>query len=195
MKWRWFQSHWKHHPNYKQWIDKAHNAVEALWLQYKTSDTTTAASTTTAAIADESDSDDDSIAELDQLEQYERERRLKSTTMSVNDSPIPYWIGKLPVWSQLAQMALDIYSTPACSDEPERVFSMPGNVLNPRRPCLGADTVQELLCLRSWEQSGIITLRATDYQQAIISTEGVSINDELALDSTVDLTIEGDSDS
>jgi hypothetical protein len=46
-------------------------------------------------------------------------------------------------------MALDIYCTPPMSDEPERVFSIASNTLNPRRRVITEDTVQELLCLRS----------------------------------------------
>jgi hypothetical protein len=45
-------------------------------------------------------------------------------------------------------MALDIYTTLACSNEPERVFSIAGNIINPRRRVMTADKVQELLCLR-----------------------------------------------
>jgi hypothetical protein len=46
-------------------------------------------------------------------------------------------------------MALDIYATPAMSDEPERVFSMAGNVLTLRRRCLTDYAVEQILCLRS----------------------------------------------
>jgi hypothetical protein len=182
MKWRWFHSHWKDHPNCKLWIEQAHKAVEDLWSQYKADTSNVAVS---PGPTDESDSDDDSVGTYDQLEQYVHEPRLRSSTMSIGDSPIPYWISKLPVWPQLAQMSLDIYSTPACSDEPERVFSMAGNVLNPRRRCLTGDTVQELLCLRSWERSGIIKLQATDYEEAVASADGASIDLDLYEDELI----------
>jgi hypothetical protein len=55
-------------------------------------------------------------------------------------------------------MALDIYSTPACSDEPERVFSMAGNLLSPRRRQLKGESIEQILCLRSWQASGLISL-------------------------------------
>ena len=74
------------------------------------------------------------------------------------DLPIPYWLGKLKQWPQLAQMALDVYSTPAISDELERVFSIAGSVLAVRRRRLTSDAVHWLLCLRSWQRSEIITL-------------------------------------
>ena len=77
--------------------------------------------------------------ELDQLQMYEQEAPTEDP--KTFDSPIPYWIGKLKQWPQLAQMALDVYSTPAMSDEPERVFSIAGNVLSVRRRRLTSDAV------------------------------------------------------
>jgi hypothetical protein len=55
-------------------------------------------------------------------------------------------------------MAFDIYPTPAMSDEPERVFGIDGNTLNPRRRCLTGAVVQQLLCLRNWQKSGVVSL-------------------------------------
>jgi hypothetical protein len=45
------------------------------------------------------------------------------------------------VWPQLAKIALNIYSTPPMSDEPERVFNEGGNLLVPRRRQLSGDHV------------------------------------------------------
>jgi hypothetical protein len=78
------------------------------------------------------------------MELYLREGQ--PPTISSIDSPIPYWTSKASIWPQLAQLALDMFSTPAMSDEPERVFSMAGNTLSPRRRRLNGDTVQEVLC-------------------------------------------------
>lgn len=108
----------------------------------------------------------------DQLLQYTAER--ESSDLSAYDSPLPYWINKRRQWPQLAQMAFDIYSTPAMSDEPERVFSIAGNTLNPRRRRLTSATVQQLLCLRSWQQSGVITLDTRLIRQAVLSHNGDS---------------------
>ena len=68
---------------------------------------------------------------FDQLQLYEKEPYTED--YSAFDSPIPYWLNKRAIWPQLAQMALDVYSTPAMSDEPERVFSIAGSVLQPSR--------------------------------------------------------------
>jgi hypothetical protein len=64
-------------------------------------------------------------------------------------------------------MALDIYSTPACSDEPKRVFSKGSNLLQQRRRQMLADHVQEILCLQSWQSCGIITLDSTMFEQVV----------------------------
>jgi hypothetical protein len=62
-------------------------------------------------------------------------------------------------------MALDIYATPAMSDEPERVFSIAGNLLSRRRQ-LSGEAVEQMLCLRSWQRSGIITLNQGLFEEA-----------------------------
>jgi hypothetical protein len=70
-------------------------------------------------------------------------------------------------------MALDIYSMPAMSDEPERVFSIAGNVLSPRRRSLTSDTMQWILCLRSWQNSEIMTLDQRRLRQAVVSVDSL----------------------
>ena len=107
--------------------------------------------------------------ELDQLQMYEQEAPTEDP--KTFDSPIPYWIGKLKQWPQLAQMALDVYSTPAMSDEPERVFSIGGNVLSVCRRRLISDAVHWLLCLRSWQNSEIITLDQRLLRRAVIEVD------------------------
>jgi hypothetical protein len=93
--------------------------------------------------------------------------------MLQKDSPIPYWISKRSVWPELAQMALDIYSVPPMSDEPECVFSDTGHLLTPKRRKMNGEGVEQMTCLRRWDRSGIVTLNqrlfntavATAYQQ------------------------------
>jgi hypothetical protein len=109
--------------------------------------------------------------DLDQLQLYEREPYTEDP--SAFDSPIPYWLNKRAVWPQLAQMALDVYSTPAMSDEPERVFSVSGNVLAPRRRSLTSIVMQWLLCLRSWQSSELITLDQRLLRAAVITVDSM----------------------
>jgi hypothetical protein len=81
------------------------------------------------------------------------------------------------------------------SDEPERVFSIAGNTLNPRRCVMTGDTVQELLCLRSWQRSGLVQFDHTMFEKAVQASQDAPIADELAYNNTIDLSIEGDDDS
>jgi hypothetical protein len=76
-------------------------------------------------------------------------------------------------------MALDIYSTPACSDEPERVFSKGGTLLQLKRRQLTGEHVQEILCMESWQASGIVILSGSLFEQAVKATDGAPINDTL----------------
>jgi hypothetical protein len=52
------------------------------------------------------------------------------------------------------------------SDEPERVFSIAGNLLSPRRRQLSGKAVEQMLCLRNWQRSGIITLDQGLFEEA-----------------------------
>lgn len=103
---------------------------------------------------DELDSDDDADA-ADQLRLYEQEPR---SQMLIKDSPIPYWISKRSIWPQLAQMALDVYSTPPMSDAPERVFSDTGHLMAPKRRHMTGESVEQITCLPSWQASNLIKL-------------------------------------
>ena len=52
-------------------------------------------------------------------------------------------------------MAMDILSIPAMSDEPERIFSGARRTISWDRSQLGAEMIEQLECLKHWQQSGI----------------------------------------
>ena len=69
-------------------------------------------------------------------------------------------------WCQLEQrsryplvskMAINIYSIPAMSSEPERVFSGAKLTVSDQRNSLKSGTIELLECLKSWFQLGIFT--------------------------------------
>jgi hypothetical protein len=64
-------------------------------------------------------------------------------------------------------MALDIYAVPAMADEPERLFSQAGDATSSRRRGLSTDTVAFLMCLKSWQSSGIITIDKSLFERTI----------------------------
>lgn len=183
-KWRWFDRCWGHDEDKASWIDDARVAIQQLWDRYKDQPALDGTTTTTSTtVGDEWNDQDDNI---DQMQMYLQEPYSKINTQ---DSPNPYWLGKVTVWPQLSQMALDLYGTPACSDEPERVFSMAGNLLMPRRRQLSGEVLQQLLCLRSWQASGIIKLDQPTLTRAVVMSDGCAIDEDLSytMNNTADL--------
>jgi len=53
-------------------------------------------------------------------------------------------------------MALDIFSIPAMSADPERLFSSSKHVLRDTRNRLKCDALEALECLKSWAKEGIL---------------------------------------
>ena len=54
-------------------------------------------------------------------------------------------------------MAIDIYSVPAMSSEPERVFSGAKHTISDHRASLESETIELLECLKSWFRLGTFT--------------------------------------
>lgn len=55
-------------------------------------------------------------------------------------------------------MALDIFSIPAMSSDPERTFSLSGDTVSPKRNALQAETVGAAQCLKSWDNNGVVDI-------------------------------------
>jgi hypothetical protein len=146
-----------------------------MWDEYK--DLPIGNTTTATTLMDEDDewSSDDDVT-VDQLWLYENE---PYPQISVKDSPLQYWLSKRPIWPQLSQMALDLFTTPAMSDEPERVFSMAGNLLNPRRRQLKEGGIEQILCLKSWQKAGIIRLDQPSFNRAVATSGDCVIEENL----------------
>jgi hypothetical protein len=58
-------------------------------------------------------------------------------------------------WPRLSNMAIDILSIPAMSDEPERVFSGARRTISWERAQLSAENIERLECLKNWHRTGI----------------------------------------
>lgn len=98
-----------------------------------------------------------------QITEYNAEPRYKTLLTKV--SPINWWLGQRERWPQLSAMALDIYSTPAMSDELERIFSATGAAVSLRRRLLKSETIRWIMCLKSWIRSGLVNLNKTFFNQ------------------------------
>ncbi|KAJ6437653.1 reverse transcriptase [Purpureocillium lavendulum] len=57
-------------------------------------------------------------------------------------NPLAWWVDRRHIWPILSKLALNIFSTPAMSAEPERVFSDGGELITDKRNGLGDDTVE-----------------------------------------------------
>ena len=112
-----------------------------------------------------------------QYQEYVKEARANAN-VTVYESPIQYWMNNRRRWPQLTSMALDTFATPVMSDEPERVFSMTGAAISPRRRQLGSDMIRNIMCLKSWIRSGIIQITRALFTTAQFATRASSADDD-----------------
>lgn len=74
------------------------------------------------------------------------------------DNPIQYWLLRRRQYPRLSRMAIDLFSIPAMSSEPERIFSLAGLMVTAQRGQLRADIIGAAQCISSWEKSGAIQI-------------------------------------
>jgi hypothetical protein len=58
---------------------------------------------------------------------------------------------------RLSRMARVLFTIPAMSDEPERVFSSCGNMVTAQRGNLSVEAIEEAQCIKNWMKNGVIT--------------------------------------
>lgn len=156
----------------KTWITRAKREVKALWLStYKQQPISEAISPQKSKAIG---------CELNMVEAYREAGITKadehSQRQTISDEferyclqdrvetkhPIDWWqTTGYNLYPRLAQMAIDILSIPAMSDEPERIFSRLGLMITKRRNRLDQDVIQATTCLYSWDSGGLIDLRNT----------------------------------
>ena len=94
------------------------------------------------------------LEDIDELDRYLAEPRLKKIATVIGWWQDPAQKSRFPL---LSLMAIDIFSIPAMSSEPERVFSGAKNTLSDNRASMGIDIIQATQCLKSWFRSGLFT--------------------------------------
>ena len=62
-------------------------------------------------------------------------------------------------------MAINIFSIPAISDNPERVFSGARRMISWERARLGVVMIKKLECLKNWIKAGISAVDIIDYDE------------------------------
>ncbi len=144
----------------KEWHQLAITGVKEIWESYRERGVVT----NTPVLSEASNLDEfDKIAQElkaqdqdddDEFERYSRERRI-----AIQTSALDWWLAeeRRTAWPRLSQMAIDILSIPAMSDEPERVFSGARRTISWDRMQLGASNIEKTQCLKSWLASGLIS--------------------------------------
>jgi len=98
------------------------------------------------------DLDNDRGSRADEYEAY-----LSRGHGKIKGSALDWWLRdeQRKAWPRLSQMAIDILSIPAMSDEPERVFSGARRTISWSRAKLGSTAIEQTQCLKSWMRSGL----------------------------------------
>jgi hypothetical protein len=76
-------------------------------------------------------------------------------------NPLVWWIERRHTWPILSKLALNIFSTPAMSAEPERVFSDGSELITNKRNSLSDDTVEAEMPQKHWIMALILCGLAT----------------------------------
>ncbi len=152
-KMSYFTAHWQ-----PDWIEDARRQLLQLWRTYNTP-TSTRPSPEAAAEAIE-------VPELlrwmnatrpttatDELEQYLNEPLIYTDSLNI----IQWWGGQRSRLPMLTRMAMDTFSIPAMSSEPERVFSSTKHILSDERARLESHTIEALECVKHWMRQGLYT--------------------------------------
>lgn len=92
------------------------------------------------------------LEDIDELDQYLTEPCLKKISTVIGWWQDQTQKSRFPL---LFLMAIDIFSIPAMSSEPERVFSGAKNTLSDNRASLTMSTIQATQCLKSWFCNGL----------------------------------------
>jgi hypothetical protein len=134
-RWPSVESQWADHPD---WLERGKIAVRELWEEYRKlpveqdtiSEQPTAARKTTDL--------DDFMASVRKLstqrapsapptrDEYAEWLSTSDPGDCLVDNPIQYWLLRRRQYPRLSRMAIDLFSVPAMSSEPERIFSLAG---------------------------------------------------------------------
>ena len=72
---------------------------------------------------------------------------------------IGWWWARREAYPILSKLAIDIFSIPAMSTEPERVFSSTKKLITDERNRFGNETVEADECQKHWLLSGILDVK------------------------------------
>ncbi|KAJ6440261.1 putative AC transposase [Purpureocillium lavendulum] len=184
---RYLDRHWP-----EEWRQTAINGARRLWAKYKDRPL---ASESASRLRNErgeatpyerikqSMSVLDKTDDEDELEKFVESAPRHTTTKT----PLEWWCRdeQRMEYPRLHQMALDIFSVPAMSDDPERVFSCARRTISWDRARLSADTIEELQCLGNWVKNDLIRKLYVAVDDEIIDVAGADDETTTAYESSV----------
>ncbi|KAI4846135.1 hypothetical protein E4T44_05232 [Aureobasidium sp. EXF-8845] len=103
---------------------------------------------------------DDDVAEfLDDEYQWWCQRPRDRFALGV--PPLEFWTSYAfkKTFARLQKMALDVFTIPAMSDEPERVLSSTGLMVRPHQSRLSQRVIAMSQCLRNWSRQNLVTFQ------------------------------------
>ncbi|KAJ6436943.1 hypothetical protein O9K51_10479 [Purpureocillium lavendulum] len=161
-RWSTVESQWSDHPD---WLTRGRTAVQELWEEYRSlpieQDTIPEQPTVSRMTTDL----DDFMASIRKLgaqpapsvcsvrDEYAEWVASTDPGDCLVDDPIQYWLLRRRQYPRLSRMAIDLFSIPAMSSEPERIFSLAGQMVTAQRGRLKADLIGAAQCLSSWEKN------------------------------------------
>ncbi len=166
-RWSTVESQWADHPD---WLLRGKAAVEELWNEYRNLFVEQDTIPEQPAVARKSSELDDFMTSVRRLstqpapstsatrDEYAEWGATTDPGDCLVDDPIQYWLLRRRQYPRLSRMAIDLFSVPAMSSEPERIFSLAGQMVTAQRGRLKADLIGAAQCISSWEKSDVIQI-------------------------------------
>ena len=173
-KWTWIERQWS---SKRQWIATGRKAVDGLWQSFRQSLNTTSQTpeqplraarrpdhVNTFMQRNMYDSEDDEEADQinDEYARWVPLKREKDLPSHILYNPIAYWQLRRNMYPQLSTFALTVFSIPAMSDDPERVFNEAGNIVRPNRSLLKPDIIAACECIKQWDGAKVIDYHSSE---------------------------------
>jgi hypothetical protein len=155
---RYIDRHWE-----EDWREPAVTAARLYWAKFKDRPVTLTSMTkpgekqrepSTYELLKQSMSVLDGPGDEDEFEKFVNAPPRHMTTKT----PLEWWCREEQrlEYPRLHQMAIEVLSVPAMSDDPERVFSCTRRTISWDRTRLSAETIEKLECLGNWVKNDLI---------------------------------------
>jgi hypothetical protein len=166
-RWSTIESQWADHPD---WLLRGKAAVEELWKEYRNLSVEHDTIPEQPTVARKTTELDDFMTTVRKLsaqpapstsatrDEYAEWVATTDPGDCLVEDPIQYWLLRRRQYPRLSRMAIDLFSVPAMSSEPERIFSLSGQMVTALRGRLKADLIGAAQCISSWEKSGVIQI-------------------------------------